>query len=79
MTESLYAKEIRVCDDMINRIQVTAVDILPGKQFFVRGLIWRDCEACVQAEGGHFEPLLWQVQLSQCTKQFPPRDQELLE
>jgi len=39
MKEKVYATEVRVCDDVINRIQVTAADIVPGQMFFVRGSI----------------------------------------
>jgi hypothetical protein len=38
-----YAREFRVCDDLIDRIQVTAADIAPGQ---VLGSMWRHCEAC---------------------------------
>jgi hypothetical protein len=44
--EKVYVAEVRICDDLINRIQVTAVDITGG-QFFVRDSR-RQCEACVQ-------------------------------
>jgi len=41
--------EVRVCDDLINRIQFTGADIAPRQLFFVRGSIWRHCEASIQA------------------------------
>jgi hypothetical protein len=31
MKEIVYATEVRVCDDLINRIQVTAADIVSGQ------------------------------------------------
>jgi hypothetical protein len=37
--ENVYPRDARLCDDVINRIQLTAVDITPGQLFFVRGLI----------------------------------------
>jgi hypothetical protein len=57
--EHVCVTEVPVGDDLINRIQVTAADTVPGQLFFVRGSIWRHCEACVQTDGGHFEQLLW--------------------
>lgn len=54
---NVYATEVRVFDDRINRIQVTAADIVRGQLIFVRGSISRQCEACVQAGGGHLEQL----------------------
>jgi hypothetical protein len=53
--------KLRVCHYLINHIQVTAADIIPGQLFFVTGSIWHYYEACVQAEGRHFEHLLWLV------------------
>jgi hypothetical protein len=53
MKENVYTREVRVCCGVINRIQVTAAAIVPWQLFFVRGSVWRQCEACVQKEGGH--------------------------
>jgi hypothetical protein len=46
--------EFRACSD---DIQVTAAEIVPQQPFTARESISRHCEACVQAEGGHFENL----------------------
>jgi hypothetical protein len=50
MNDKVYATEVRVSDDLINRIQLTAADIVPGQILFVRASTWRYCEACVKAE-----------------------------
>lgn len=34
----------------MKNMQETAANILPGQLFFVRGSIWRHCEASVKAE-----------------------------
>jgi len=39
MKEKTYATDVRVCEDLINRIQVTAAYIVPGQIFFVMGSI----------------------------------------
>jgi hypothetical protein len=51
----VYATEVWVCEYLINRIRMSAADIVAC---LVRGSVWRHCEACGQAEGGHFEQLL---------------------
>jgi hypothetical protein len=37
MKEKVCATEVRVCDNLINRIQATVADIVSGQLFFVRG------------------------------------------
>jgi hypothetical protein len=39
--EEVYAMEIQVCDDPVNRIHVTAADIIPGRLFSVNFLMWQ--------------------------------------
>jgi hypothetical protein len=58
-------------------VQVTAADIMPGL-LFVRSSIWRHCEACVQAEGRHFQNLLWlyTVGYIQSTDESPPHEEK---
>jgi hypothetical protein len=48
--KNYYATEVRVCDNLINRFQVTVSEDVPGQLFFVRGSFWRNCEACIHAE-----------------------------
>jgi hypothetical protein len=58
MHEGKSAKEVLDRDDLINRTDVSAADIVPGQLVSVRGSIRHRCETCVQAEEGHFEHLL---------------------
>jgi hypothetical protein len=67
-----YATEVCVCSSLINSIWVTNADIVDGQLFFVRGTIWRQCEAWLQVEGGLFEQLLWLGTDIQSTDKFPP-------
>jgi hypothetical protein len=39
MKEKVNATEVQVCYSLINGIQVTAADIVPGLLFFIRALI----------------------------------------
>jgi hypothetical protein len=55
---NVYATEVRDRDDIINRIESAAEDVVPRQVVPVRASIRRRCEVCVQAEGGHFEHLL---------------------
>jgi hypothetical protein len=57
--------------------QLTVADIVHGQPFFVRDSIWRHCEACVQAEGRHFENLLWLCTVHSVRWQSPPHEQEV--
>jgi hypothetical protein len=57
MKRTVYAAEIRVCDDQIKCIQVTTADTVPG-QLFSSGTQFDVTESGVQVEGGHFEQLL---------------------
>jgi hypothetical protein len=33
--EEVYAMEVQVCDDPVNRIHVTAANIIPGQTIFI--------------------------------------------
>jgi hypothetical protein len=63
MKENVYATKVEVCDDLINRIQLTAADIVAGQWFFVRGSILCHSELRFEAMGGHFGQLLWSCTL----------------
>jgi hypothetical protein len=54
MNERVGTMEVKVCDDLINRIEVTGAGIAHGQLFFVRGSILSHCET----EGEHFEQLV---------------------
>jgi hypothetical protein len=69
--ENVYSTKFRDRDDQINSIEVAAAGIVPRQIVSVRGSIRRRCEACVQAEGGHFKHLSWLCTVHSAPWQVP--------